>query len=291
MLVAVVSLVGVLFVACVFALAIALAIVVAVGALLRGAITNFVATRGGWRSKFLIAFIPFMFLLCLAAVRFLPAQSGTVSSNSWHTRTGPALLFLGLLPLVNAPFDWLSLGLTRLLLRFGIEQGGPWPWVLALIDAVIASLLITLLAVAMVDTADLFNYLAELGGGEKARVLPPMQFYLAALRSTPRATEFWWLYATLFSTMLPSIINLFIAGFSFLRSLPSLRAFLLRAMRPCETMPAGRRFAAALILTLQTAFAAIFAIGAQAFLGWIVLWRFLPWLGGDILEIAEKFAM
>ena len=130
--VAVVALVGVLVVACAVALAIALAIVVAVGALLRGILTHFVATPGGWRGKFLIAFISFMFLLCLAAVRFLPAQSGTITPNFWHTTAGPALLFLGLLPLVNAPFDWLSLGLTRLLLRFGIEQGGPWPWVLRL---------------------------------------------------------------------------------------------------------------------------------------------------------------
>jgi len=118
-----------------------------------------------------------------------------------------------------------------------------------------------------------------------------MPFYLASLRATPRASEFWWLYATLFSTMLPSIVNLFLAGFSFLRGLPQTRAFLLRAMRPGETMPASRRFAAALILTLQTAVAVIFAIGAQGFLGWVVLWRFLPWLGGDILEIAEKAAM
>jgi hypothetical protein len=246
--------------------------------------------RGGWQGKFLAAIIALIFLLCLVAARYLPAQTEPVAF-AWQRLTGPLLLFLGLLTLVNAPFDWLSLGLTRLLLRWGVELKGPAPYILALIDALAASLLITLLAIAMVGATDLFNNLAELGGGEKARILPPTQFYLATLAKTPHATEFWWLYATLYSTMLPSIINLFIAGFSFLRGLPPLRAFLLHAMRPGETMPAGRRFAAALILTLQTAVAAIFAVGAQAFLGWIVLWRFLPWLGGDILEIAEWAAM
>jgi len=209
----------------------------------------------------------------------------------WREQAGPLLLFLGLLTLVNAPFDWLSLGLTRLLLRWGIELGGPAPWFLALVDALVASLLIVLLALAMVGAADLFNHLAELGGGEKARILPKMQAYLRMLGDSPQDPKFWWIYATLFSTMLPSIANLFIAGFSFLRGLPQSRAFLLRAMRPGETMPAGRRFAAALILTLQSALAVLFALLAQAVLAYGVLWRFLPWLGADILDIAAWAAL
>ncbi len=249
-----------------------------------------VSIRGGWQGKFLAAFIVLMFALCLAAARFLPAH-GDVVEWVWHQVTGPLLLFLGLLTLVNAPFDWFSLGLTRLLLRFGIEWGGPWPWVLALIDALAASLLIILLAVGMVVATDLFNHLAELGGGENARILPPMQFYLAALRTTPRASEFWRLYVTLFLTMLPSIINLCIAGFSFLRGLPQTRAYLLHAMRPEETMPPARRLVAALILTLQGAVAMIFALAAQGLLAYGVLWKFLPWLVGDILDIADKVAM
>jgi hypothetical protein len=38
--------------------------------------------------------------------------------------SGPLLLFLGLLTLLNAPFDWASLGLTRALLRRGLELKG-----------------------------------------------------------------------------------------------------------------------------------------------------------------------
>jgi hypothetical protein len=41
---------------------------------------------------------------------------------------GPLLLFLGLLTLLNAPFDWVSVGLTRALLRRGPELGGWWPY-------------------------------------------------------------------------------------------------------------------------------------------------------------------
>lgn len=232
---------------------------------------------------FLTGFTAVTLAACFVAGRYGP-QSGWLSPS-------PLILFLGLLTLINAPFDWLSLGLTRLLLRYGIERGGPWPYALALIDAVLAAALIALLAVAMVGEVDLFDHLAEIGGGEKARVLPPMQFYLAALRTEPQAPEFWWVYATLFSTMLPSVINLFIAGFSFLRGLPILRDFLLGVMRENETMPAAHRFAAALILTLQGSFAVVFAVGAQALLAWGLLWHLMPMLGLGVLDLAEKVAI
>ena len=194
--------------------------------------------------------------------------------SPWN-REGPVLLFLLLLTLVNAPFDWLSLGLTRFLLRRGIEQGGPWPYFYALIDALAASALIALLAVAMISATDLFDHLAELGGGDKARVLPPMRVFLDGLRAAPQKPEYWWVYATLFSTMRPSVINLFIAGFSFLRGLPVLRKWLLGVMREGEAMPATDRLGAALILTSQGAFALLFAVAAQVFLTWGVVYHLI----------------
>lgn len=83
---------------------------------------------GGMGEKSLAAFVSIMFLAGLVAARYLSPFP------AWHV-TGPLMLFLVLLTLVNAPFDWLSLGLTRFLLRRGIEQGGPWPYFYALIDA------------------------------------------------------------------------------------------------------------------------------------------------------------
>lgn len=242
------------------------------------------SVKQGSQDKFQILFLLIGFVVCLASARWLP------SFSDWD-RTSPPLLFLGLLTLINAPFDWLALGLTRLLLRWGIQKGGQWPYVFALGDAILASALIALLAVAMVFATDWFNYLAELGGGEKARVLPPMQFYLAVLRAGPQAPEYWWLYATLFSTMIPSVINLFIAGFSFLRGLPMLRLWLLSVMRENEALPATDRIGAAAILTLQNAVAVIVAVAVQAFLTWSVIYHIMPRLGLGILDLAEKVAM
>ncbi len=230
-----------------------------------------------------------MFTLCLVTARVLSTAEMTEYVN-WD-RTKPLLLYLGLFTLVNAPFDWLSLGLTRLLLRYGIEKGGYWPYALAVVDAIVASLLITILALAMAWSNDLFNFLAEQGGGEQARVLPSSSFYLGMLERDPAAPEFWWLYATLFSTMIPSVINLFIAGFSFLRTLPWARNFVLSNMREGETMPVVARLISSTILTAQIALAWPVAIAAQTFLTYVVLWQIMPRLGLGILHLVEKLSL
>ncbi len=58
-----------------------------------------------------------MIIIYLSAGYFLS------SFQKWDV-AGPLLLFLDLLTLLNAPFDWASLGLTRALLRRGLELGG-----------------------------------------------------------------------------------------------------------------------------------------------------------------------
>ena len=246
------------------------------------------ARERGWQGVFLVIYTAIMFGLCFAAARSFSAPEKAIFIQ-WMVAK-PLLLFLGLFTLVNAPFDWLSLGLTRLLLRYGIQKGGWWPYVLAVIDAVVASALITLLAVAMAWSNDLFNCLAEQGGGEEARVLPPAAFYLGMLEKDPWSPEFWWVYATLFSTMIPSVINLFIAGFSFLRTLPWSRNFVLANMREDETMPVVARLVSASILTAQVALAWPLAIAAQLFLTYVVLWQFMPNIGLGILHLTEKLS-
>jgi hypothetical protein len=64
---------------------------------------------------------------------------------------------LGLLTLLNAPFDWASLGLTRALLRRGLELKGWWPFALAIVDALAAIVIIALLALTMVIGVQTFD--------------------------------------------------------------------------------------------------------------------------------------
>jgi hypothetical protein len=77
----------------------------------------------------------------ISAVSRLGAARLLSPLTTWE-QTGPQFLFLGLLTLLNAPFDWASLGLTRALLRRGLELRGWWPYALALADAALAAIII-----------------------------------------------------------------------------------------------------------------------------------------------------
>jgi hypothetical protein len=222
-----------------------------------------------------------MFLVCFVGATFLARLA------TWDV-SGPLLLFLGLLTLINAPFDWLSLGLTRALMRRGLEREKWWPYFYATIDALLASAIIAFLAMAMVAGVQLFDDLAIYGGGKS--VLPPMWALLNAIKASPANAEYWWIYATLFSTMLPSLINLFIAGVSLARGVPGTSAWLLGKVREGEAVPAYDRLRVAIVLTLQGAAGIVIAVAAQGFLFWIIIWQGMPRLGIGVLDLAYLVA-
>jgi hypothetical protein len=199
------------------------------------------------------------------------------------------LLILGLLTLINAPFDWTSLGLTRALLRRGLELGGWWPYLLAVVDAVLAAGIITILAITMVFGVQTFDHLAEHGGGEDARILPLDQLF-KGLAAHPSAPEYWWLYALLVSSMLPSLINLMIGGASFLRGIPGLPSLLLRFMPAGKAVPAFERTWLALVLTLQIFVGAGLGIAAQVVLAVGLIFYLMPWIGLGLLDTARQVA-
>ena len=71
------------------------------------------------------------------------------------------IAMIGLLPLINLPFDWASIGLTRALLRRGCEDRGPRllrsPTLLGLIDFLLGLILLVTLALTLIlafSTAD-----------------------------------------------------------------------------------------------------------------------------------------
>jgi Sigma-70 region 2 len=82
-----------------------------------------------------------------AVMTVLTVVSGFwLSSDPAWDLAGPVLLFFGLLIWLNAPFDWLSIGLTRALLRRGVELQTWWPYGLAFVDAALALVIVFLLA-------------------------------------------------------------------------------------------------------------------------------------------------
>ncbi len=198
-----------------------------------------IASKYRWQGIFLALFLAATFLLCLAAADLLSSPI-----EAWRL-SGAWLLFAGLLTLLNAPFDWASLGLTRALLRRGLELGGWWPYLLALVDAVLAGVIIALLALVMVLGVQAFDELAVHGGGEKAAVLPLDKLF-DGIAKNPAAPEYRWAYALLLSTMIPSLINLAISGMAFTRGIPGLAKLLLNWIPEGRDVPDYKRQPAAI---------------------------------------------
>ena len=112
----------------------------------------------------------------------------------------------------------------------------------------------------MVIGVQSFDWLATHNGG--VPVLPLDQLF-DGVAAHPTATEYWWVYALLLSTMIPSLINLAIGGASLLRGAPGVALLLLRKMPATKAVPAFDRAWMALLLTLQIMGGAILGIGRR----------------------------
>jgi hypothetical protein len=150
-------------------------------------------------------------LLCL----LLPLATGI--APDWRNR-GASLYVLPLLTLVNAPFDWAALGITRALLRKGLEQRGGWPLVWGAVDLLISLATVALLAIVVLFFTQLFNAIATYGGAREM-VFDPLRalrdLAQPELRNQPK---YFWLYFMLLTTQIPAILNLGAGFFCVVRS-------------------------------------------------------------------------
>jgi hypothetical protein len=231
------------------------------------------------QGKFQIILLLLTGLICFGSARAL---------LRWDL-TGPLLLFLGLLTLINAPFDWVSLGLTRALLRRGLELGSWWPYALALLDAVFAAIIISVLTMVAVLSIQLFDGLASRAQGDSARILPLGPLF-NGIETDPSAPQFWWIYALLLSTMIPSLANLMIGGASLVRGIPWVTKLLLYLMPERGSVPSYDRQWVTVLLTAQVVVGAAIGILAQVFLAYLVIGWVLPVFGLDLLDLARAVA-
>jgi hypothetical protein len=238
------------------------------------------AIRNRWHGIFLLLFFVAMTSGCLVAAHSL-------SSLRYWIFFGPFFLFLSLLTLLNAPFDWASLGLTRALLRRGLELKSWWPFLLALVDALSAAVIVALLALTTVIGVQTFDALAVHGGGKPVLPLGPLFDSIAA---HPEAPEFWWVYALLLSTMIPSLINLVIGGTALMRALPGLSPWLLRYLPAAGAVPSYDRAWIAAVLTGQVALGVILGVAVQALLAYGLIFYAMPAAGLGLLDVARDLA-
>ena len=127
---------------------------------------------------------------------------------------GTLLVMLTLVPLVNMPFDWASIGVTRGLLRRGSARGASpaLPFLLGIADFLIGLALLVALACALVLALHTADAVVLAAGADKPLIDVPAR--LLTLGRTPYDPENWWVYLTLFSTLIPSAFNLAIGMIS-----------------------------------------------------------------------------
>jgi len=184
-----------------------------------------------------------------------------------------------LVALVNLPFDWASLGLTRALLRRGCEPDAPAfsPLWLGLLDFALGLVVLALLAFALVAALLFADALTSWGG----KVVAVDVFaVLARIRDTPGDPANWWVYLTLFSTLLPSVVNMVVGSVSVTTFLlPSVRDWMVRKIDLLDTgnVGEGTRRKLVVVFFLQVV-VGVLATGLVLRLLWGLLWTLAPGL-------------
>jgi hypothetical protein len=165
-------------------------------------------SRRGLKGAFYILYL----LLTMASLPFVVSRPDLFRVDEVTTSL---LILLVFLPVTNSIFDWLSLAATRQLLSrlAGREDASAlsvaWN---ALFGLVVGLLLLAVLAVTVTAGLQILNMISETRGGPGLLDVPGL---LHLLRTDPANPAIWWIYFTLFSTMLPAVFHAAIASASF----------------------------------------------------------------------------
>lgn len=170
-------------------------------------------------TKKLIAYIVFYIFNILLITAFLisiniMASATDIDKHALHISFSLSV-FLVLLPLLNLPLDWLSLGVTRGLLQAIVNKThSSWLALLwALLDLGLAVAFLLIISALMTVTLAGSNWLA----GATYFDVPG---FLSQIRKEPAHVNNWWLYFICFSTLVPTIIHFFIANLAFFLWVP-----------------------------------------------------------------------
>jgi ABC-type multidrug transport system fused ATPase/permease subunit len=193
------------------------------------------------------------------------------------------LVFMAMLPLLNAFCDWLSIGVTRSLLATTLQQKGRGAVWRSGLDLLLAVLSLGLLSLAATAFLQALNLLAAAGGGGEVFDLDGLIF---KLRHQPWDRELWWVYFTLFSTLLPTFVHGFVGVWSLLgftwpakkrqQYIAEIRDGAALGEDSLRAVDIARAFAGRDVLALLLTFFGV------AFLLWMLLWG-VPGLARSLL--------
>lgn len=189
------------------------------------------------------------------------------------------LTFIGLLPLLNAPLDWLSLGFTRGLL-YAIQRGhhtglkaAGW----AFLDLVLALLFLFAIVTLTTGAVALLNALSH---GYAEKTLIDLGGLLAGIRRDPTSLDYLWIHFMMLSTLIPTLVHFLVAGTALLLILPnSWRSWMVEHW---ETRGDARRAA-----FFQVTFTPLLALAAPLGLLWLLWGLVSGWHGAVGLALLD----
>lgn len=265
------------------------AVAVAAAAAGAGAVLFFeeFMSRRGLKGLFYWLYIPFM----LGGLAFV------CSRPAWFPPPIEAfefsLIFLVLLPLINSIFDWLSLASTRWLLNGMAARHYASAFLVAgnaIAGLGLGMLLLAGLAVTITAALQTINLLSEGNGGPE--LFDPAGT-LHRLRRTPADVSVWWVYFTLFSTMLPTVFHATVASASFVtwRLPDSWKKHWLGLIAPGKDTKDDHPLLVGMSwrLTAIDVLTVILVALATAALAWLLFWL-MPHEGRGLLWLCEKVA-
>jgi len=116
------------------------------------------------------------------------------------------LFFLLILPLINTPFDWLSLGVTRGLLHAIVSEHHS-----TLTTLLWAALDIILALILLFSLTSIGIFTLALGNTISGKELFEINMVLDRIKSDPSNQDNWWIYAMLLTTLIPTFFHFLIA--------------------------------------------------------------------------------
>ena len=156
-----------------------------------------------YESANILYWLLFKLIIILATILYLTVQPDL----DFESKEKVIVLFWLMLPIVNAPLDWLSLGFTRGLLQ-AIRTGNHSGWrtlLWAAADLLLAFVFLLLITAVLVGVTALGNALA-------GKTLVDIGCILSNLESNSAHPDHWWIYFMLLSTLVPTLFHFALAG-------------------------------------------------------------------------------
>ena len=205
-----------------------------------------------------------------------------LSTDALEQEPRVLLFALGLLPLVNAVFDYLSYGVTLGLIRYGRGQRNVLTGLVWLLDGVVAVLLLIGLGLGLSGTIALINHLA----GQEFIGLRPI---FDDLKTPEGRAGYTWLTFTLLSTLVPTLVHLllvFLSGFTWVPQ--RFKRWIARGIGESETGDLATLGGSAAAATLGALWAGLVACGLWGI--WLFVTAYLEPAGLAVLWAVESVA-